>query len=334
VPTDRVVRLDGASPEAIELALADLPHDAPAVVTYQGPAIGSSAVVVTAVLGELEDAALDLFPAWLPAAGEVHGSGGAGVDAVRILAGRKAAASHHFGPFLADLAEAALCREKPTSWRFAAETRAAGLSRVIADSFGREHAVILLRLPDQLPPSAGQALVDAGRWLTHHGGFGVWLTSADPAAIDEVERVEVHLPEDVSALAGPDAGQPPAGTVTYPALAGRPRPGAEQWLEQALVPLPWAAARQWNKPYRTSPLVNQVVLDLVFEDARCVVEVDGPEHRTELRYAHDRQRDVRLQVEGYAVLRFTNRQVLTDVQSVVALIERLVQGRRLGAGRG
>ncbi|MFB6397321.1 endonuclease domain-containing protein [Polymorphospora lycopeni] len=69
-------------------------------------------------------------------------------------------------------------------------------------------------------------------------------------------------------------------------------------------------------------------MDLLWSAERCVVEIDGPEHRSAVRFAADRQRDVRLQLDGYAVLRFTNAQVLHDVRVVAAQIERFLLGRR------
>ncbi|MEV6861373.1 DUF559 domain-containing protein [Streptosporangium subroseum] len=53
-----------------------------------------------------------------------------------------------------------------------------------------------------------------------------------------------------------------------------------------------------------------------------------------LKYAADRQRDVQLQLDGYAVLRFTNVQVMTDTAVVINQIKRFLQNRRLEALEG
>jgi hypothetical protein len=136
-----------------------------------------------------------------------------------------------------------------------------------------------------------------------------------------------------------DAAAPPEPTlpsVLYPPLAGRPHPSsaAERLLEDALAPLPWAAGRAWNQTYHPHPLGMPVRLDLVWRRERCVVEVDGPEHCEPLRFEADRRRDARLQLDGYAVLRFTNAQVTHDLAVVVSQIERLLQARRLGVSEG
>jgi very-short-patch-repair endonuclease len=118
--------------------------------------------------------------------------------------------------------------------------------------------------------------------------------------------------------------------VSYPAVAGRPHPASpsEQALEAALDSRGWAVGRGWNQTLRLHPLVSPVRVDLLWQAERCVVEVDGPDHRGELKFAEDRSRDVRLQSAGYAVLRFTDSQVLTDTQGVVRQIELFLRDRR------
>ena len=56
------------------------------------------------------------------------------------------------------------------------------------------------------------------------------------------------------------------------------------------------------------------------------VEIDGPEHCRPARFEADRQRDVQLQLDGYAVLRFTNARINHDVGAVVHQIGTLIPG--------
>jgi very-short-patch-repair endonuclease len=69
-------------------------------------------------------------------------------------------------------------------------------------------------------------------------------------------------------------------------------------------------------------------VDLLWPVERCVIEIDGPEHRDPLRFEADRQRDVQLQLDGYAVLRFTNARIKHDVHAVVRQIGEFLQARR------
>lgn len=343
LPTDRVVRLIGANADVLSLSIDPLPDDAPVIVTYVAGESCSAVEMVAEVLCELEMAAVGLFPAWLPGAEGIDAPGGAGVSAVRALALRAASVTDHFGPFLADLAELSLesAREGGSrrSVRFGPEVRAAGLARVLAASFDRRHASILLQVPEGLPASAEEVLVAGCEWLAHRGELGVWLTGAPLVVVDRVEPMAVRLPAELAGLAlgVPSSPEAPATrAIGYPAVAGMPHPAsrAEKVLETALASCDWAAGRAWNQTYRSHSLANPIRVDLLWRNERCVVEVDGPEHRTPLIFAADRRRDVQLQLDGFAVLRFTNSHVMTDTETVVRQMERLLQSRRLGTLEG
>jgi very-short-patch-repair endonuclease len=58
--------------------------------------------------------------------------------------------------------------------------------------------------------------------------------------------------------------------------------------------------------------------DITCRSAKLIVEVDGYSHDT--RLAHDRTRDTFLQKEGYRVLRFTNEDVMQNLEGVVVAI--------------
>ncbi|HET8658898.1 MAG TPA: DUF559 domain-containing protein [Micromonosporaceae bacterium] len=329
----RVIRLSGATPEEIARSLSPLPEGAPAVLTLLARPAASPADVVAAVLGELEAIAVDLFPDWLPGGREISGPGGAGVAAVRSLALRAASTSQHFGPFLADLAVGALTGRPVTPGKFAPEVRAAGHARVIAASYGRAHTALLVHVPDDLPGLAEPAVTGGYEWLADRARIGIWLTGRSPAVTG---GAPVPVAVDVTDLVRHRTPEPVTPTSAYPVVAGRPHPGsrAEQALEQALARCDWAVGRAWNQTHQTHRLANPVRVDLLWAAEKCVVEIDGPEHRAELRYAADRRRDVQLQLHGYAVLRFTNDQVRYDIDTVLSHIGQLVRGRRLGTMKG
>lgn len=325
LPTGKVVRLEGAG--ALPLAADSLPREAPAILTCAVREARSPKALVSAILDELDATVLGLFPAWLPDARGIDGPGGAGLPAVRALALRTAATTAHFGPFLAELAERAL-HARPGSLpdlraslapeirpsRFPSEVRAVGLARALAAAFSRPGAALLVDVPEGLSPAGQEALVAAGEWLAHRAGLGVWLSGPLPA-VDRVETVLIAQP---------------APPKSHPPVAGKPHPASavEHALESALRGCPWAAGRAWNQTLCPSALASPVRVDLLWADERCIVEVDGSDHRTPEKFADDRARDVRLQIAGYAVLRFTDVQVLTDPQAVVRQIELFLRNRR------
>lgn len=72
--------------------------------------------------------------------------------------------------------------------------------------------------------------------------------------------------------------------------------------------------RQWS--------VGQYVVDFVCLEARVVVELDGGQHFEAAALAYDRQRTLALQTRGFEVLRFTNLQVMLEMEQVLEEIER------------
>lgn len=216
VPVDRVVRLDGATADLLRLSLDPLPIGAPVVINCRPTGLGPLADQVDALLNGLDEAAAGLFPQWLPGAAAITGPQGAGVPAVRTLAHQTAAASAHFGPFLADLAERSLCRDPLRGNGFPPALRAAGLARVVAASYGRSTAVLLIELPEELSAPEERTLVSSAEWIAHHGAWGVWLTGAALNVVDRIDSHRIQLPPDLAQLEHSARPTDPAGGKTPP----------------------------------------------------------------------------------------------------------------------
>jgi very-short-patch-repair endonuclease len=334
LPSDRILRLAGLNEAQLAVSLDPLPPGAPVVVRYRLPPSPRRPLdVVDDVLDRLESVAMDLFPAWLPSATAIAASSDFERRVVRQLAHGRAADSEHFGPFLADMAEAALCG-RTANRRFGPEVRARGLARIIDDSYGDEGAgVVLLIGPTQDSSKDEQRRVAiAFEWLANQGGIGVWLTFGALSAVDRFPTWQLSVPAFVDALSV--VAPVDASPIDYPALAGRPHPSstAEQALERCLAHSDWAVGRVWNQVHASHSLAPPIRVDLMWPDERCVVEIDGPDHRGVLKYSDDRRRDNGLVLDGFAVLRFTNDEIGDDPQRVLAVIERLLINKRRDEG--
>jgi very-short-patch-repair endonuclease len=330
LPVDRAVRLTGASPDALALTLDPIPDDAPAVVIYRPSAARSVAAVVTEALDELEAAALQLFPAWLPGAAGVTSPAGAGVAAVRAVARSLA---DHGGSFLPDLAERALRRQPPEPGRHPAEVRVAGLARVLAAAYSRSTSALLVAVPTGLSASDQETLVGACEWLAHNGHMGVWLAGGGALLDDRLMSYPVRLPEAVERLerdTPPVDDEPKLPVLTIPSVAGTPNGGSptERTLEAALAQHSWAYGRVWHYRYQPTPLDLLRYLDVLWPLEKVVVEVDGDEHRGRLKWVDDRQRDNLLHLAGYVVLRFPNDRVAMDMAAVLNEIRMQLDLRR------
>ena len=70
---------------------------------------------------------------------------------------------------------------------------------------------------------------------------------------------------------------------------------------------------------RQSPMGNYIA-DFVAHSCKLIVEVDGESHDFESRLRHDARRDQWFASRGYRVLRFTNDDVLKNLEGVVITI--------------
>jgi very-short-patch-repair endonuclease len=80
--------------------------------------------------------------------------------------------------------------------------------------------------------------------------------------------------------------------------------------------------------FRRQVPMGDYIVDFVCHAGRTVVELDGESHDFEARQRRDRARDEWLETRGYIVLRFTNRDVLSNLEGVVTVIRETTNARR------
>jgi very-short-patch-repair endonuclease len=78
--------------------------------------------------------------------------------------------------------------------------------------------------------------------------------------------------------------------------------------------------------YRQKTLLSFIV-DFYSPRVKLVIELDGSQHFDPEYQAKDHQRDVLLEREGLKILRFDDRQVLTETEAVLKVIYDEVIGR-------
>lgn len=329
LPLDRAASLIGAPGDAIAVALDDLSVAGPAVIRVHVEPSNTQSRIIAQTLSALTQAAIDLFPAWLPDAESVHGHSSLDFAAVRIHARRLAARSAHYGPFLADLAERSLSGGATAQRsRFTDAEIAEGLAGVLGISWHKKKVALLIS-SDELTTPQQHALASASDWLAARG-FAIWLVDNPVAAVERMSVVYVTLPEYLRAVADTDTPKRPEATVEYPAVAGRPHPGSavERQIEEKLSRCAWAAGRRLNHSFQFSLISERYFLDIAWLDEKFVVELDGYEHFSPWRRARDRRRDEILGGLGYYVLRIPNQRVLADVWQVIDEIEVALRRQR------
>ncbi|MGL3212886.1 endonuclease domain-containing protein [Bradyrhizobium sp. BR 1433] len=72
--------------------------------------------------------------------------------------------------------------------------------------------------------------------------------------------------------------------------------------------------------FRRQAPIGSYIADFVAHACKLVVEVDGASHDFDERIRHDERRDAWLESRGYRILRFTNDEVLKNLEGVVLSI--------------
>lgn len=72
--------------------------------------------------------------------------------------------------------------------------------------------------------------------------------------------------------------------------------------------------------FRRQHSIGSFVVDFVCISQRLIIEVDGSIHDLEEQQSYDMQRQSFLEEQGFRVIRFTNDQILQDIQLVIESI--------------
>ena len=275
------------------------------------------------IVEQIEFAAIALFPSWLKEAGGIETPGGAGREALALLAKAAAARTDLFGPYLLAIADAGLCKSPHSlSGKFASQTVLRECYKLLCRAYETERVALILDLGDARDNEVLIAAQEAGLFIAAQDAFLVWLTGTYVAQLS-------RLP--VQAQGRPEASEdrrnrPPPPLVQITPLAGRPNPlsKTETRLEIVLSRHTWASGRAWNATWSNSALNNPIRVDLLWEAERLVVELDGYDHLVPEKYANDRARDRALQFAGFTVLRFTNQEIADDISRIASEIERFL----------
>lgn len=123
-------------------------------------------------------------------------------------------------------------------------------------------------------------------------------------AVDEAERLRLCTQGDLEKIVRAHLGRAGAGALA--ALLREHRAGStatRNSFEERFFAL--CRSRHLPQPVVNVPLLGYVV-DFLWADAKLIVELDGhASHRTRAAFQADRDRDGRLAIAGYRVLRFT-----------------------------
>ena len=77
--------------------------------------------------------------------------------------------------------------------------------------------------------------------------------------------------------------------------------------------------------FRRQHPIDIFIADFYCHQARLVIEIDGPIHNDKEEYDNGREADI--EKFGLKILRFTNKEILSDIDKVLSIIEYTVKDR-------
>ena len=81
-------------------------------------------------------------------------------------------------------------------------------------------------------------------------------------------------------------------------------------------------ADQLGVSFRRQHIIGEFIADFVCLNEKLIIEVDGGYHQLPTQQVNDEQRSQWLEGHGFKVIRFTNEQVLFDIDNVINEIKK------------
>ena len=169
----------------------------------------------------------------------------------------------------------------------------------------------------------------AGRAELDHVSYGACVLSNDAELLPVEESAQAGVSEagEKSAVRQAASSEPAQPVICVSPIVGRPATNsdAEQALYDRLTSddelRPLFAFNQ-----QVSTVTGQMPrVDVLWDEGKLVIEVDGPDHRGPGKFSKDRMRDYELWLTGYSVVRFTDGRVLEATDAVVEQIRTAVK---------
>ena len=195
-------------------------------------------------------------------------------------------------------------------------------------SFPREGVVLLCAASEE--PAGDFGLVAAAEWWNRVTRAKVCLllpnTWRKSAAVNRLATIQLDL-----TLAPPSAlhSFPAPVRVHASPLPGMPHPASagEQILyHRVRKDAELAVCLSFNQTI-TVDLDQNFRVDILCRSRRVAFEVDGRDHRTVAKYIADCERDFRLSVQGYVVIRLPEELVQADPEMAMERIRRTLRSR-------
>ena len=154
--------------------------------------------------------------------------------------------------------------------------------------------------------------------------------------VEGVVRVMQHAPEasPKSSPKGKDLGIHTADPMMYEVLKGRAEEMRKNPTEAESVLWNALKANSMGVKFRQQHIIEDFIVDFYCNEYKVTIEVDGKYHDTFTQTKSDNERTARLIELGYTELRFTNEEILHDLDNVLKKIKTFCSGTPFPSGEG
>ena len=112
-----------------------------------------------------------------------------------------------------------------------------------------------------------------------------------------------------------------ADPFLYELLKGFAKENRKKSTEAETVLWDCIKGRQLGQPFRRQHIIGEFIADFACIPAKLVIEIDGGYHQLPEQQTSDEQRQEWLESQGFTVIRFTNEEVISDIDNVLETIE-------------
>ncbi len=82
------------------------------------------------------------------------------------------------------------------------------------------------------------------------------------------------------------------------------------------------AKRLGGAKFRRQKVIGPYIVDFASRDPMLVIEVDGDSHSSQIDY--DTERTAYLQTQGYRVIRFSNTDIMGNIEGVLSVVQTMI----------
>lgn len=112
-----------------------------------------------------------------------------------------------------------------------------------------------------------------------------------------------------------------AGTIFYAPIKENARENRNNLTESEAAFWELAKSSKLGEKCRRQYVIGRYIVDFFFRKSMLIVEIDGEYHNSPEQKEMDKNRQEWLELMGYKVIRFTNEEILFDIENTINIVK-------------